>query len=160
MLNKVRGRPRGTYAAFETDKDAPAVVLLDAQMRFASLRPGVKVKERQAAQYAVFACEAVRQPHKGPTLHEGPPPRQLADTGHRYSPIKKSFLSGYEELELEMKGCYFDSAADRVRKKRAAWRRRPDARKWLSARSYGLAKFLYKDTIPSDRLRKRHCETE
>jgi hypothetical protein len=158
MLNKVRGRPRGTCAAFETDKDAPAVVLLDAQMRFASLRPGVKVKERQAAAYAVFACEAVRQPHKGPTLHKEPPRRQLADTGHRYSPIKKSLLHGYEEFELEVNSERFEAAADRVRKKRAAWRRRPEARKWLSRRSYGLAQYLYGGS--GGRLHKRHCETK
>jgi hypothetical protein len=161
MPNKIRGRPRGSHAAIESDKDAMAVVLLDAQMRFASLRQGVHVKERQMAEWAVFACLAKEHPYQGPTLKDGPPPRRLAETGHRHSPIKKSLLSGYEQFQLDVNGRYFDAAADRVRKKRKAWRRRPAARKWLSAQSYGLAQYLYKGIIRPDRLlHKRHCETE
>jgi hypothetical protein len=159
MLKKARGRPRGSYARFEVDRDAPAVVLLDAQMRFASLRAGVRISERRAAAWAVFASEAKKHPHRGPTFRKAPPPRQLADSGHRYSPIRKPLLSGYGEFELEVNGRYFEAAADRARKKRAAWRQRPEARKWLSARSYGLAQYLYRGIDP-DRLHQRHCETK
>jgi hypothetical protein len=160
MLKKVTGRPRGSYAVFETDRDAPAVVLLDTQMRFASLRHGVDVNERHAAVWAVFACLAMKYPYKGPTHKEGPPPRRLAATGHRHSPTKKSFLGGYAEFELEVNGRYFAAAADRVRKKRLAWRRRADARKWLSIRSYGLAQYLYRGGISQNDLYWRHRETE
>jgi hypothetical protein len=160
MPKKARGRPKGSRTAFKadklsTDKDAAAVVLLDAQLRFASLR-GVKVTERQAAEWAVAASLAPKDIQ--PTFHKGPPPRQLTVTGHRYSPTKKSLLHGYNEFELDIKR--FDPAADRVRKKRAAWRRRPEAREWLSDRSYGLAQHLYRDVIPGERLRERHHQTK
>jgi hypothetical protein len=160
MPKKARGRPKGSRTAFKpdklsTDKDAAAVVLLDAQLRFASLRE-VKVTERQAAEWAVAASLAPKDIQ--PKFHKGPPPRRPAVTGHRNSPTKKSLLHGYNELELDIKR--FGPAADRVRKKRAAWRRRPEARKWLSDRSYGLAQHLYREVIPGERLRERHDQTK
>jgi hypothetical protein len=40
MQKTRRGRPPGACADFRTDRYARAVVLLDAQLRFASLKPG------------------------------------------------------------------------------------------------------------------------
>jgi hypothetical protein len=73
--------------------------------------------------------------------------------------VAKSLRGGYSEIEVKVKGDLFEADADRVRKKLAAWKKRPDARKWLSARSYGLAQVIYPSLDP-DRLRQRHLATK
>jgi hypothetical protein len=158
MQKNRRGRPRGACADFQTDRDAPAVVLLDAQMRFASLRRGKRPSERYAAKLAVLACNPPSHV-TGPTQYQGIPPRELASTGHRTSPLKNSLRGGYCEIEVKMSGRILEADADRVRKKLAGWRKRPDARMWLSASSYELAQQLYRSLDP-DQLRQRHLATE
>ena len=100
MQKKRRGRPRGACADFQTDRDALAVILLDAQMRFASLKPGIRPRERQAAMFAVLACS---DPSRvtDPTQYPGAPPHGLASSGHRMAPLKKSLRNGYDEIEIE-----------------------------------------------------------
>jgi hypothetical protein len=75
------------------------------------------------------------------------------------SPLKKAPRSGYTEIAVKMNGRLLEVDADRVRKKLAAWKNRPDARKWLSAVSYGLAQYLYPSVDP-DLLHQRHLATK
>jgi hypothetical protein len=95
----------------------------------------------------------------GPIPCQGAPPRELAATGHRAWPLKKSLRNGYTEIVVKTSGRMLEADADRVRKKLAAWKKRPDARKWLSASSYGLAQYLYR-YVDTDLLYERHLETE
>src|ERR1700730_16705495 len=159
MQKNRRGRPRGACADFQTDRDARAVALLDAQMRFASLRPGIRPRERYAAKLAVLACNNSSDV-TGPTHYQGVPPRELAPTGHRTSPLKNSLRGGYCEIEVKMSGRILEADADRVRKKLARWKKRPDARKWLSATCYGLAQAVLDPSHDPDLLRQRHLATE
>jgi hypothetical protein len=108
--------------------------------------------------FAVLACS---DPSRvtDPTQYPGAPPHGLASSGHRMAPLKKSLRNGYDEIEIETKGDRLLADADRVRKKLAAWKNRPDARMWLSARSYGLAQRLYLSIDP-DLLCQRHLVTK
>jgi hypothetical protein len=158
MKKNRRGRPRGACTDFQTDRDAFTVVLLDAQLRFASLRPGIRPRARYAAKLAVLARSDPSRV-SGPTEYQVAPPRKLAPTGRRFSPLKRSLRGGYSEIEVNTSGPLVEADADRVRKKLAAWKKRPDARKWLSATSYGLAQQLYHSLDPH-LLLQRHLATK
>jgi hypothetical protein len=72
---------------------------------------------------------------------------------------EKNTARRFSEIEIETNGDLMLSDADRVRKKWAAWKKRADARKWLSSSSYALAQCLY-PSIDTDLLRQRHLETQ
>jgi hypothetical protein len=138
----------------ENHSDKFGIIALDAQLRFAPLR-GVRVRERQAAFLAAAASMLDGFHHTGPVLFQSPPPTERAGINLRRSPSQKAFAQGYIEWEvfhvktpkLTMK--YLQAAADRIRKGRAIWRRRPQAREWLSYHSYQLAIFLYPKVTPA-----------
>ncbi len=150
-----RGRPAGTYKDAVSDPDGPAVVLLDAQLRFGPLR-GVRVPERDAARWASAAVLGKKWGVEGPVKYDHPPPQELAT--HRSSPRKRSLLGGYEEFFFKCSETSLLSTADRVRKKRRAWRKRPDIRRRLSKSSFSLALLLY-PSLDKAEMQRRHEET-
>ena len=153
------GRPGGSFGDWRTDPDLPAVVMLDMQLRFASLG-----RARNSERYYAGLAAAIKTkfPVVQSSAHAGPPPKQLAPKGNRHSPRNPAHLSGYHEIELRDGARPKDKhrlLADRLRKKRLAWRKRPDLRDWISAASYELAKVLYPQFSP-EVLLQRHSKTK
>jgi hypothetical protein len=156
MGSKKRGRP---LADFASDRERWGVVLLDAQLRFAPLR-GVRVREWQAAQLSAASLSSQFHVH-GPTIYQGPPPTIFVGSGLRKSPTKRGLRNGYVELEIvnslypKRTAKILNALADRLRRKRRAWRQRPNAQQWLSEQSFELAKTLYSQ-IPIESLTAAH----
>lgn len=144
----MRGRRLGTCMDPWRDRDWPGVVLMDTQIRFASLR-GVRVNEWRAALWAAAANPEFRVLSQSKC--SAAPASELAPTGHRMSPRTKALSDGFEEIVLQhpkypsRTGIILTTAADRFRKKRAAWLKREVAAKWLYAQSVELACHLYPD---------------
>lgn len=153
------GRPRGAFADWRYDPDLRLVAMLDMQVRFASLGPA-----RNSERYHAGLAAAVntRFPVMNSSTHAGPPPKQMASNLSRHSPTKSALLRGYDEVVLRNGRLPKDKhqlLADRLRKKRTAWRKRLDARAWLSEQSYEFAKVFYPQFTPEELLR-RHEETK
>jgi hypothetical protein len=78
--------------------------------------------------------------------------------------MNPSLQDGYDELEVVSRRRpnrtehILTTLADRLRHKRNAWRKRPDARRWLSDQSFELAKILY-SAIPTETLAQEHERT-
>ena len=143
------------------------IILQDVQLRFAHLRPehnGKTPTARRAAEEATVASMNHGFHHTGPLKKLGPPPKEKRGASLRNSPSSKSFQDGYIEYVVQhqanpaLTGVYFDSASQTIRQTREIWRKRRQARRWLSNKSYQYAKVMY-PTIPSDVLRREHLKT-
>lgn len=162
-MSRKRGRPPKDFV---TDLDRVAVAMLDAQLRFAALRPGHKGKQPSkwhAAQMAVMRRDEFEI--TDPVRFDEPPPRERVDAkSQRFSPKNPNLQGGYDERTVVSKklpkrtGALYMAAADRIRKKHAAWRKNEAARQWLSKQSFEFAKDIYPQ-IPIADLEDQHKRT-
>lgn len=159
-----RGRP---IIKCEAHPHRSGIILQDAQLRFAHLRPehnGKTPSARAAADHAAFATMTDGFHHTGPLQKLGPPPKVKRGASLRNSPSSKSNQDGYTEYVVQhqatpaLTGAYFDSASQTIRQTREIWRKRRQARRWLSNKSFQLARVIY-PTIPSYVLRREHLKT-
>jgi len=135
------GRPFQNLTSPIVEGEVAGAVLLDAQLRLARFR-GIKVSERTAAKWAAAAIRE-RFEIVSDLTFAGAPPSESAQSGRR-SPTTKALSNGYRELKLmDRKNpgteLYFDSLADRLRKRRRALLRRKETSELLLASSADLA---------------------